>query len=64
MSTGVASKDSSVVKVWRMVAVDTAVCGESMVKKQEFGGAILHIGDMACLGPVNADASSEIKLGR
>jgi len=64
VSTGVASKDSSVVKVWRMVAVDTAVCGESMVKKQEFGGAILHIGDMACLGPVNADASSEIKLGR
>lgn len=61
---GISSKDSSVVMVRRMVAVDAVICGESMVKKQEFGGAILHIEDMACSGQVNADASSEIRLGR
>jgi len=60
---GVASKDLSQVKILDAKFENVAVCIEVKQKKQEFGGAALHVGNFECDGIVEVDKHSEFKAG-
>jgi len=60
---GVASKDLSKVEILNAKFKDVAVCIEVMQKKQEFGGAALHVGNLECDGIIEVDKHSEFKAG-
>ncbi|MEM7546034.1 MAG: hypothetical protein AAF367_10910 [Pseudomonadota bacterium] len=55
---GVSSKDSSAVDISLANFLDTPLCFEAYKKKQEFDGAILRFGSLACDGSANVDAMS------
>ena len=60
---GVASKDLSKVEILDAEFKNVAVCIEVMQKKQEFGGAVLQVGNLECDGIIEVDKHSEFKVG-
>lgn len=60
---GVASKDLSKVEILDAKFENDTVCIEVMQKKQEFGGAVLQVGNLECDGIIKVDKHSEFKVG-
>ena len=60
---GISSKDSSKVDISAAVISGVNICVEVKQKKQEFGGAALHVGNLECDGIIEVDKHSEFKVG-
>tara|TARA_B110000908_G_scaffold172360_1_gene239316 strand:+ start:787 stop:3018 length:2232 start_codon:yes stop_codon:yes gene_type:complete len=63
VNIGVSSKDSSKVDISTAVISAAITCIEVKNKKQEFGGAALHVGYLDCDGTTDVDKHSELKVG-
>ena len=60
---GVSSKDSSIVTIADADIRTAPICFEAFRKKQEFGGASLRFGRLACEGGSTVDDNSVVEIG-
>jgi hypothetical protein len=60
---GISSKDQSKADIASAVISEVITCIEVKKKKQEFGGAALHVGYLECDGKIEVDKHSEFKVG-
>jgi hypothetical protein len=58
---GISSKDYSRVDISNAEITNVKVCIEAKQKKQEFGGAVLQVGNFECDGVIEVDKHSEFK---
>ena len=64
-NVGVASKDSSKVKIIKGEIIDVNTCLAAYRKKNEFSGAIINVNEIKCSGQlVNKEIGSEISISR
>lgn len=64
VNIGVSSKDYSKTDISTAVISEVITCIEVKNKKQEFGGAALHVGYLDCDGTIDVDKHSEFKVVR
>ena len=60
---GISSKDHSKAYISSALISKVITCIEVKKKKQEFGGAALHVRDLECDGTIEVDKHSELKVG-
>jgi len=63
VNIGISSKDYSKVDISSAVISKVITCIEVKNKKQEFGGAALHVGYLECDGMIEVDKHSEFNVG-
>ena len=61
-SIAVSSKDYSNLSINKAIIENSAVCSETLQKKQEFGGAITEINALLCMGSISHDKNSVVRL--
>ena len=59
---GVSSKDYSIVNINSAAFERVTTCVEAKQKKQEFGGAFIGLDDLDCIGEIEIDQHSTIKV--